>query len=108
MSNAIAVKDYMKQYEQEHKKPLQTTGMVAYTAKEYAALKRLHINTIQAMLKAGEIPNAEKIGGHYRIYVPADNFVDPGEYQKVLDENIELKAILDGICRMSQRCMRQE
>lgn len=101
-NTGIEVNAFMKQYEQQHKKPLPTEGMVAYTPKEYATLKRKHINTIQAMLKAGEIPNAEKFGGRWLIYLPIDNSISLEEYQKILDENIKLKALLDGISRMSK------
>lgn len=75
--------------------------MKALTPKEYAELKRKHINTIMAMLNAGEIPNAEKCGGRWLIYIPNNNSVSPEEYQRVLNENIELEALLDGISRMS-------
>lgn len=93
---------YKEQHKQQHKQPLSIENTKAYTVKEYAALNKLHVNTIQAMLKAGEIPNAEKVGRRYRIYVPVDNSVSFEEYQRVKDENTELKALLAGISRMSQ------
>lgn len=97
----IDVKDFMKQHEEQHKKTLLTGNSIAYTPKEYAQLKKKHINTIQAMLKAGKIPNAEKFGRRWLIYVPTDNS-HCEECQKLKDENTELKALLAGIARMSQ------
>lgn len=96
------VQEFQKEYKEKYQQPSQNTNMKALSTREYAKLKGVHINTVQAMLKAGEIPNAEMFGGRYRIYVPDVKYVSPEEHQKVLNENIELKALLAGISRMSQ------
>ena len=65
--------------------------------REYSEQTGLGIEEVKKLCRVGKIPCEMSEGGYYHIKVYKDDCVDRKEYNRVVKENIELKALLKNI-----------
>lgn len=69
--------------------------------REYSEQTGLGVEEIKRLCRIGRIPCERSDGGYYYIKVYKDDCVDRKEYDRVVKENIELKALVKNIHHLS-------
>ena len=77
---------------------------VYMSPREYskATGNNIGVEEIKRLCRIGRIPCEMTENGHYKIKVYKDNCVSKEEYDRVVKENIELKALLKNINNLTQ------
>lgn len=71
------------------------------SAEQYSKETNLGVEEVKRQCRIGKIPHLRTQGGYYKIKVCKNDCVSREEYERVVQENIELKQILSNINALS-------
>lgn len=70
--------------------------------REYSKQTGLGIEEVKKLCRTGRLPCERSEGGYFHIKVYKDDCVDRKEFDRIVKENIELKALLKNINQLTQ------